>query len=197
MSNRRGFASMDRDQVRRIASKGGRSSGGRNERDYDDEESEDSSQEEYDNYDEGDRGSNPNRVRGGQKAAETRRRRGTGFFENMDRDELREMGRRGGQKGGRARGGRQDGYDDDDGEDDYEEEDHGDGDNARGRNPNRVSGGKKAAETRRKRGTGFFENMPREKLSEIGRKGGSRSNRGRQYDDDDEEETPRNKRQRR
>lgn len=153
------------------------------------------SEQDYSSDDQGYSGRNPNRVRGGQKAAETRRKRGTGFFENASREEMSELGRKGGRS---SRGGssRQD--------DEYYSGRHPSGYNDDEIKQHRREGGRKAAETRRKRGTGFFENASREQIAAIGRKGGSRSfgdEAEQDYDEDEyyeeeeeEEETPKRRR---
>jgi len=192
-SGKQGFASMSKDRVRQIASKGGRTSNSgsgarsngsqkRSRAQYDSDEDDEDDYDSYDNEDdEGDsgRGKNANRVQGGKKAAETRRKRGTGHFENMSHDELSELGRKGGRSssGGGSRGA----------DDEYSGR-HPSGYSDREIQQHRKEVGRKAAETRSKRGNDFFKNNSREQQAELGRRGGSRSFGSQQNQDDEEED---------
>jgi len=181
-SGKQGFASMDKERVRQIASKGGRTSnsgsGSKRSRASNDSDDEDDYESYSEDDDTGSSGKNMKRVRGGQKAAETRRKRGTGFFENNSREKQAELGRKGGRSssGGGSRGA----------DDEYSGR-HPSGYSDKEIQQHRKEGARKAAETRRKRGTGFFENNSHEKQAELGRRGGSRSF-GDQSDQDEDEE---------
>jgi len=104
-TSRRGFASMPREEVRRIAAMGGHASHGGRGSDYD--------------YDEGyeERGSS----RGGSRGGGTSRR----GFASMPREEVRRIASEGGRAshGGRGRGGGSSRWEEEDYDDDYYDED--------------------------------------------------------------------------